>query len=112
MAVLAEVPPDEPDVEVGVIVIVPVKGLLIGSSAASVVASSDTKICSTEPDSATPLVVRLGGRPLWFTRSHTGALLPPDPAPVALPAVTVNGMTLPLEDTSISSGADTAPPVT
>src|SRR6267154_4851876 len=94
---------EEPDVAlVGAIVIVPLKGLAIGSSVANTVGSTETKICATEPESATPLVVRLEGKPLWLTRSQTGVLVappPPPPAEATLAAVTVNGMTSPLDDT-------------
>jgi len=49
---------------VGAIVMSPLNGLEIGSSVARTVGSMVTKICVTDPDSATPLVVRFGGKPV------------------------------------------------
>jgi len=91
----------------GVMVIAPLKGLVNGSSVANTVGSIDIKIFVTEPERATPLVVRLGGKPLWLTRSQTAVLLDP-----LLAAVTVNGITSPLEVTSTSRGAGIPAPVT
>src|SRR5579864_7879193 len=99
-------------VDVGASEMTPLKGLDTGSRVASTVGSTVTKIWITEPEIATPLVVRLGGKLLWLTRSQTGVLVPPPPPEAALVAATLNGMTSPLAATSNSSGAGCAAPVT
>src|SRR5512142_2507085 len=55
-----------------------------------------TVIGTDEPESATPLVFRLGVWLAPFTRSHTAFPVFPDPA---APAVTLNGIVSPLEVT-------------